>query len=213
MEVLLEEKYVLEYIRYTLTSMMISTSSIFNARYHHNTEYILTKSIIKYGILSLEELNKLGLRSDPANMLELMDDIESHINGKNGVSLSVVGLTDLYRDEEEYNPYNSNFVDILVSSDVRAVRNSVHYGNEFVSREVITPDKIKSIDIRLLNFINSKKYENIEEVVNRYNSLKSIALTIINENLNIPVREMSDNTGNIFDVDRLATIHKVKLKS
>ena len=112
-EVLLEEKYVLEYIRYTLNDIMIGTSNVTDAKYHHNTQYLLTKSIIRYGILSLEELNKLGIRNYTNDTLKVLDDIESHINGKTGISLSIVGLTDLYHDEEEYDPYDSLLVEVF----------------------------------------------------------------------------------------------------
>lgn len=212
-EVLLEEKYVLEYIRYTLNDIMIGTSDVTDAKYHHNTQYLLTKSIIKHGILSLEELNKLGIRNYTNDTLKVMDDIESHINGKTGISLSIVGLTDLYRDEEEYDPYDSSLVDLLVSSDIKAARNSCHYGNEFVSKKIITPNNIKSVDIRLLQYIESDRYQSIDDIISKYNSLRKIALSIIKRNLDIKFREMSDGNGDIFDIDRLSNIPKIKIKN
>ncbi len=212
-EVLLEEKYVLEYIRYTLNDIMIGTSDVTDAKYHHNTQYLLTKSIIKHGILSLEELNKLGIRNYTNDTLKVMDDIESHINGKTGISLSIVGLTDLYRDEEEYDPYDSSLVDLLVSSDIKAARNSCHYGNEFVSKKIITPNNIKSVDIRLLQYIESDRYKSIDDIISKYNSLRKIALSIIKRNLDIKFREMSDGNGDIFDIDRLSNIPKIKIKN
>ena len=212
-EVLLEEKYVLEYIRYTLNDIMIGTSDVTDAKYHHNTQYLLTKSIIKHGILSLEELNKLGIRNYTNDTLKVMDDIESHINGKTGISLSIVGLTDLYRDEEEYDPYDSSLVDLLVSSDIKAARNSCHYGNEFISKRIITPNNIKSVDIRLLQYIESDRYQSIDDIISEYNSLRKIALSIIKRNLDIKFREMSDGNGDIFDIDRLSNIPKIKIKN
>ena len=212
-EVLLEEKYVLEYIRYTLNDIMIGTSDVTDAKYHHNTQYLLTKSIIKHGILSLEELNKLGIRNYTNDTLKVMDDIESHINGKTGISLSIVGLTDLYRDEEEYDPFDSSLVDLLVSSDINAARNSCHYGNEFISKRIITPNNIKSVDIRLLQYIESDRYQSIDDIISKYNSLRKIALSIIKRNLDIKFREMSDGKGDIFDIDRLSNIPKIKIKN
>ena len=145
--------------------------------------------------------------------VQVMDDIESHINGKTGISLSIVGLTDLYRDEEEYDPYDSSLVDLLVSSDIKAARNSCHYGNEFVSKKIITPNNIKSVDIRLLQYIESDRYKSIDDIISKYNSLRKIALSIIKRNLDIKFREMSDGNGDIFDIDRLSNIPKIKIKN
>lgn len=48
-----------------------------------------------------------------------MSDTESHVNGKNSVSLSVIGLKDLYPNEVEYNPFSPNLVDFLITSDIK----------------------------------------------------------------------------------------------
>ncbi|MBR3140629.1 MAG: hypothetical protein IKF11_07180, partial [Methanobrevibacter sp.] len=91
-----------------------------NAKYHHTTKYKDASSVCKYGILTLEDLNKRGIRNDSPEFIRRMDDIDSHINGADGISLAVVGLKDLTRDEFEYNPFEPTRVDFLVSSDVRA---------------------------------------------------------------------------------------------
>ena len=158
-EKLIKEKYALEYIRDILSTYSYALKSVDDAKYHHNAPYNDAPLIIKYGVLSMENINKFGIRSYSEDDLILMDDRESHVNGRNGVSLSIVGLTDLYKGEEEYNPFMDGVVDFLIDNNIKAFRNSIHYGNEFVSENKITSDKIKSADIRLFKYIEglSKK--------------------------------------------------------
>ncbi len=161
-EKIIREKYALEYIKDILSTYSYALKNVDDAKYHHNAPYKDARFIIKYGILSMEEINKLGIKSYSEEDLNLMDDIESHVNGKDGVSLSIVGLTDLYKDEEEYNPFMPNVVDFLIDNNIKAFRNTIHYGNEFVSESKITSDKIKSADIRLVKYIDSlPKKDNI----------------------------------------------------
>lgn len=145
-EKLLEIKYILEDC---LTKKDILDESL----YHHNVSYSDTPSVIKNGVLSLREQNKRGITNYSEEKIKVLDDTESHINGIDGISLSVVGLNDLMKDEEEYNPFNSRCVDIVISKDIKAYRNSSHYGNEYIADRIILPDKFKAIDIRLLLYI------------------------------------------------------------
>ncbi len=215
--IVLQKKYVLEYICDLLSDFKASKKYVKNAKYHHNTSYNVASSIIKHGILSLDELNKLKIKNYSEFFLKLMDDTSSHVNGRNGVSLSVFGLTDLYQNEDEYNPFNSYLVDFSVTSDIKAFRNSTNYGNEYVSLETITPDKIKAVDIRLISLIESLKLkilsdENYEEIVRDYNSLMKIAEELKQSNLDIPFREMSYSDSSAFDIDKVAKSPIIILK-
>lgn len=213
-EIQLEEKYIKEYINDTINSSITGKIVVNDALYHHNTSYILAPSIIKNGILSIEDINKLGIRKYSKELLNIMADIDSHVNGKKYVSLSVVGLKDLYPDEEEYDPYKSNAVDFLISSNIKTYRMTIHYGNEYIS-ESILPDKIKSLDIRLLKYLDLVKkdgFYSIESLMEKYNSLKEIALLIKETNLNIPIREMSNHDNLLLDTDKLANAPKLLLK-
>ena len=168
-EKIIKEKYALEYIRDILSTYSYALKNIDNAKYHHNAPYKDAPLIIKYGVLSMENINKFGIRSYSEDDLILMDDRESHVNGRNGVSLSIVGLTDLYRGEEEYDPFTTEMIDFLIDNSIRAFRSTIHYGNEFVSEGKITSDKIKSADIRLIKYIqdllkNEEGYERRREV-------------------------------------------------
>ena len=208
-EKIIREKYALEYIKDILSTYSYALKNVDDAKYHHNAPYKDARFIIKYGILSMEEINKLGIKSYSEEDLNLMDDIESHVNGKDGVSLSIVGLTDLYKDEEEYNPFMPNVVDFLID------RNTIHYGNEFVSESKITSDKIKSADIRLVKYIDSlPKKDNIDiiDVVNKYNNLILMSKEIVSSNKDIQIREMSDGCNKTIDTLKISEGPRLILK-
>ena len=214
-ERIIREKYVLEYIKDILSTYSYALKNVDDAKYHHNAPYKDASFIIKYGVLSMEEINKLGIRSYSEKELNLMDDIESHVNGKNGVSLSVVGLTDLYKNEEEYNPFMPNVVDFLIDNNIRAFRNTIHYGNEFVSESKITSDKIKSADIRLIKYIDSlpkKDSIDIIDVVNKYNNLILMSKEIVSNNKDIQIREMSDSFIKTIDTLKISEEPRLILK-
>lgn len=214
-EKIIREKYVLEYIKDILSTYSYALKNVDDAKYHHNASYKDARFIIKYGILSMEEINKLGIKSYSEEDLNLMDDIESHVNGKDGVSLSIVGLTDLYKDEEEYNPFMPNVVDFLIDNNIKAFRNTIHYGNEFVSEGKITSDKIKSADIRLIKYIDSlPKKDNIDiiDVVNKYNNLILMSKEIVSSNKDIQIREMSDGCNKTIDTLKISEEPRLILK-
>ncbi len=214
--ILLEEENALEYIYDSICKVKNDGEEVKNAKYHHNTAYKDAVSICKYGILTLIDLNFKGIRKDSKEFLKIMSDIDSHVNGNNCVSLSVVGLTDIYPNEDEYNPFSPNLVDFLVSSDVQASRSSTHYGNEFLSFGSIMRDKIKSVDIRILNLLcQDKSYMNdssTQAIIKKYNHLREIALELKRQQLGLPLREMSES--NIFEIniEKLADQPKLLLK-
>lgn len=213
-EVIIKEKYILEYIRNMLYACSYAIKNIDdNAyQYHHNTAYEYAPSIIKYGILSIEELNSLGIRSYSKEYLKFIDDIESHVNGKDGISLSVTGLTDLYKDEDEFDPCQSNIVDFLVDENIKTVRNTTHYGNEFISENKISSDKIVSADIRIINYINNlseKDGKAIFSVINKYNQIIMMSKEILRHNRNMQMREMSEGVNRKIDVEKMSEMPRL----
>lgn len=213
-EVIIKEKYILEYIRNMLYACSYAIKNIDdNAyQYHHNTAYEYAPSIIKYGILSIEELNSLGIRSYSKDYLKFIDDIESHVNGKDGISLSVTGLTDLYKDEDEYDPCQSNIVDFLVDENIKTVRNTTHYGNEFISENKISSDKIVSADIRIINYINNlseKDGKAIFSVINKYNQIIMMSKEILRHNRDMQMREMSEGVNRKIDVEKMSEMPRL----
>lgn len=216
--ILLEEKYALEYIKDMISSTKTRPVSVTNAKYHHNTEYRDASSICHHGILTLADLKKIGIKDYDDDLVSRMDDTESHINGTDAISLAVMDLQDLYKDEEEYNPYAPSKVDFLVSSEVQTRRVSIHYGNEFLCQSSISNDKLRSVDIRLLKLIEmiEKGYLSgnftVRNAIEKYNYLKEIALTMKQVQLDIPIREMSNSDNFVLDVDKLSSNPKLVLK-
>lgn len=214
--IVLPREDVLGYVSDIISDIKYSGSEISNAKYHHNTDYKNASSICKHGILTLEDLNSYGIRNDSEEFLKIMGDTESHVNGNNSVSLSITGLDDLYRDEEEYNPFAPHLVDFLVCSSLKTSRSSVHYGNEFLSFQSINKEKLKSVDVRLLRFIKlNELYADcsaILSVVEKYNYLRGVAFEMKKQSLDIPLREMSEDSVFELDIDRLAYHPKLHLK-
>ena len=214
-KILLEEKYILEYIKDSINEIKEKTFVIENAKYHHNTSYDNAPSICKHGILTMLDLQKYGLVDYTDEQLKKFSDIESHVNGIDSISLAVVGLDDIYYNEDVYDPFDPKCIDFLVCSSIKAGRSSIHYGNEFLSNQSISIDKLKSIDIRLLKYIQileAKNNYSIKDVIKKYNYLKEIAIAIKQMNLDIPIREMSVENSISLDIDKLSDIPKLVLK-
>lgn len=211
--ILLEEKNIPEYIYDSICSVKQCGNEVIDAKYHHNTAYKDAVSICKYGILTLADMNAQGIRNDSPEFLKIMGDTDSHVNGNNCVSLAIVGLNDIYPNEEEYNPFSPNLVDFLVSSNVKASRSSIHYGNEFLSCGSIMRDSLKSIDIRLLKLLcQEKSYmsdSSIQTIIQKYNYLRAIALEVKKQQLDLPLREMSEY--NIFELNKEKLVAQPKL--
>lgn len=200
---------IIEFIDKNIESA-IGCECIINDKYHHNCGYKNSSSIIKHGILSINDLNKLGITEYSDEILKVLDDRESHINGIQGVSLSVVGLNDLYKDEVEYDPFNPKCVDFIVDSNVKAGRVSENYGNEFVCSSSITRDKIRAVDVRLRKFLKLiKDKDDIESAIKYYKYLQLLALTIKEEGVNIPLREMSYG-DRCLDIEKVIKLPKIK---
>ena len=213
--ILIPKEDVCDYIKDSLMDSFERIQKVKNAKYHHNTSYNYMPSIIKNGILPIKNLNDLNIRNFNPDALRILDDITSHPNGISGISLSVVGLEDIYPGEYEYNPMNMRSVDILITNDIKTSRNSMNYGNEFICYSPIEPSKFKSIDVRILKFLNycqsHFKESNIEELVYMYNSLQVIAESLNDMNLSIPLREMSRGGNRCLDVDKISKSKRIVL--
>lgn len=215
--ILLEESYIFEYIKDILHDAKIKMEEVSHAKYHHVTKYRDASSICKYGIKTIDDLKMLGIKNLSFELLESMKDTKSHANGTDSVSLAVVGLTDLYSGEEEYNPFDPNKVDFLISSDLKVRRYNANYGNEFLTFGSIDITKLRAIDIRLLELI--KMYENgllrnrdISKIIEKFNYISDIARAINENQLDILFREMSDSENFILEPKKLEAMPKLVLK-
>lgn len=206
-KICIEEQYIADYIVEQIEGLKRHPISVESSLYHHNTQYSKLLSALKYGLLSQRELMRLGIVSYSEEVLKLVGDITSHVNGHDGISLSKVGLTDLYRDEIEYDPFNPNCADILISDNIMAFKNGQNYGNEFICESIISPKDFRTIDIRLLKYIRNlvtKRDFDLSKAVEKYNSLIQVALYLQGINDSIPLREMSDESNTSLDVEQLS---------
>lgn len=216
--IILEEKYILEYIKSIINDLKDTPYYIKDDTYHHNTNYESASSIIKHGILTMNDLHKLNIINFTEESLIRTSDTTSHINGNDKISLSMANLTDLYPDELEFISASPISVDFLVSRTVHAYRNAAHYGNEFLATRSIPNDKLLSVDTRLLNLISILETNQtvficpIENLINDFNCLKDIALSLKQSKLNIPLREMSDNKQYTMNLDKLSKNPRLVLK-
>lgn len=212
-KIYVQKENVLNYILELLNIYKGETIKLENARYHHNTDYKDGKNVVENGILTLQSLSDKGLMELSKEQLKIMDDTSSHINGINGVSLAVVGLKDLYRDEFEYDPFDDSKLDIIVDTSLHARRTSTNYGNEYIADGNIDVSYIRAIDIRLEECINkvlnTENEKTIIEVVERFNYLIEIASSLINSN--ILLREASFEQYKVLDKENIAKLNKITI--
>lgn len=217
-KVYLDEKDALDYVKESIEEAKIKLVDIKNARYHHNSDYQNAPSIVKHGLLPIESLHGLGVKTCSDKFLKCCDDTTSHINGCDGISLAVVGMTDLYKDEDEFDPLVPHNIDFIISSDVYAYRNTTNYGNEFICPNSITNDLIRAVDIRLLTLINEAldnkltgNTEQVKLILEKYNALKKVCEQMKKSNLDAYLREMSLKQTTL-DYEKVASNPILKLK-
>ena len=213
----LEEKYAFEYIIDTLNSSRIKSVEPEDARYHHNTSYEKTPSIITNGILSEERLAKLQKREISESKIRISED-PCYACGIKSVSLSAK-VDDLRRDEWEYKSDSPYETDILIARNIKAGRHTINYGNEFLVMGGVENTSFRGIDIRILKQIekiNDELYnfrtrdKAISDLIRDYNQLKLIAKALIDAKLDIPLREMS-NENMTLDINKIAKGPELKL--
>ncbi len=210
---------VVNYVKNTLNNSKTNFDEVTDAKYHHNTKYCDASSVIRLGILTMSELNKLKLRHDSPESLKVMNDTLSQVNGLDGVSLAVTGLDDLYPDEDEFDPFLSDAVDFRIADTLspRPGRDSTKYGNEFVYRGIIKPEEFRAIDIRILEYIEQLENNvsnmgsrSIEELKNNYNNLLDMLKVLKDANLDVPVRETFG--GFSIDKEKMSECPRIVIK-
>lgn len=216
-KVVLKGEHVLDYVEEKIMDCLTDEIIIEDAKFHHNTKYKDITSVIENGILAPIELNKLGVKGFEDDVISTMEDIESHANGSESISVAAVGLSDISDDEFEYDPFSEKVVDILITSDLKARRYTTNYGNEFLVDNSIDIDKFRAIDIRLLSLVqtvreNSEKSELLNEIIECYNKVRELAYIIKHKNVDVPIREMSLDEALEIDIDKISSMPKVKIK-
>lgn len=207
-----ESKYILEYIKDVIEISLSDPIKVTDAIYHHNEDYEKGVSIIKHGIKTLKALSELKLISyDEEALINLSKS--SNYREMEYVFLSKVGLKDLYRDEEEYDTFNIEKLDFLISSEIHAFRASINYGNEFLHHGDILPKYIKSVDIRILEYLSlfdeSTDPIVISSLISKFNSLIDLAVSL--REYDIFLREASFNEFNELNIKTLSNQPKINL--
>lgn len=212
-DILIEKNNVSEYIINSLLKNIESNNVMNYDKFHHNSSYSDALSILKNGIISIKKQKELKIRDISENQLKHLDDITSHINGIDGISLAVMGLTDLYSNEEEYIPYNPNLIDCIISEDIKAARHTEHYGNEYVTYSDVEISKIKAIDTRLITLIEITKNKDekfYKDLILKYNILLEMAKYIKINKIVIKLREMSNDC--VLDINKLSNMPILKIE-
>lgn len=211
----LRETELKDYILENLNDCRIKEGLVNNAKYHHTIGYNNVPKALKYGLLSHEERAKLNNRQLTREELNRYLD-DGCVNGSDCVSISTpdIDLSQLYRDEFVYDFSVPYAVDIVISSDIIARRNTINYANEYLVNNKISPNDFRAVDIRILNYLKealNSELTPIEKVIENYNALSAIAQALITEKFNIPFREMSDENITL-DPSKVIKLNQIALK-
>jgi hypothetical protein len=217
--ILLNEREVYDYLEELLESLKQQRLNCDYDVYHHNTGYEYMTSIITHGIQPLIGLNEFGIKHYTPEQLVIFNDVTSHINGSDGISLSKVDSEGAYPDEDIYNPYDSEFVDIIING-IKSYRITTHYFNEFIHEGAIMPDKFLAFDIRILRLIenakNKEDFKKINTILRYVESLREMVMSMQKNGLYIPIREMScedsHESGPSLNQDKIMEMPKVIIK-
>lgn len=219
-EIIINESEVEKFVKDIINSAKTQPVNVENALYHHNTKYEYAPFNIRHGLMSVMMLQKYGRVNYTEEQLAAFENDCYNVNGIYCISLSKVGLSDQYSDnDEEYNPLKGNMPDILISGDIFARRRHKNYFNEYLADDIIFPEKFKAIDVRVIKVSenNEKVYRwpsreaRILDLKKMYNGLSEIAIAIKEMNLDIPLREMSYEDNMALDIDKVASFPKISL--
>lgn len=178
--------------------------------YHHNISYDNAASALKHGILSLQEEYRLRGREMTLEEKIKFSREGGHINGIDEISLASMNIDfdNLYSGERIYDPASPYYVDILIADIIKTYRITEHYANEFLARDKIPTDFFLAIDVRILKYL--EECDAGKKAVSHYNYLLDIISIMIEQKLDIPVREMSENPMTLSKV-KMLTLPKIKL--
>lgn len=216
---IIKEHELETFISEALNSAKTSPVIVENADYHHNTSYENAPFNIRYGLMSTTELMKYGRVSKTTEQLSALENDAASVNGIYEISLSKVGLTDQYREDDwEWDPRKGGSPDFLIDSDIKTRRDDTNYFNEFLAKEIILPEKFKAIDVRILSVINgtdssslcSNREKKLASLIVMYNQLSEMAIAMREKGLDIPLREMSNEDNLALNIDKVADFPKIR---
>lgn len=208
---IIKKDLVIDEIEKNILSCKSLNIDDFEADYHHNTKYKVGIDIVKNGILSIEQQRKLNNKKLTLEERRKLND-DFHVNGYENISICKTNIdySTIREDEFIYDFNLSESLDILISNNIFARRNSINYANEYLVYKRISPKKIKSIDIRLLNLM--KKKVDVNSLISDYNYLRMIAIIILKYKRDILIREASSSIINL-DIKSLSLLPKLVLEN
>ena len=207
-------------IKENIYSCKGETRLVTDTKFHHETNIKNVPDVLKNGLLSKRESVKLEGRELTDKEKFIYSD-DYHVNGLDYISLSTVedDFSKMYEWENLYDPFNTIDADIVISKDVKACRNTTNYYNEFLVNRKISTELFRSIDLRILKILDfnfgdedKNKIENkIKLMIEYYNYLKYIALALKDNNLDVPLREVSEELITL-DIDKIIQLPQLRLK-
>lgn len=171
-------------------------------KFHHNLKMKSIPSVLKYGLLSREKKARI-IENRELTEEEIYRFSDDHFAcGKDHISLASTeeDLSEMFDYECFYNTYNKNLSSIIVSKNIKSTRNAINNYNEFLVENIIPVEFFNSIEIRLLKLFDKKHNiigintdeERVKYILKSYEILREIAVTLKENNLDIPLRESSN---------------------
>lgn len=204
---------IFEFVKDNLYSCRTAFTTVNDAKFHHNIGYKHVPSAVKHGILSYYHQKKIieNRELTPEELYRCGDDY--HVNGTSFISLSTfdIDMDDVYENEWLYDYRKSSGADILVSSDVKARRDATNYANEFLVAGIIPTKHFRAVDLRLLGTKSIDEENRIKRIINNYNCLRSIAVSLLENKIDIPLRERSIEDFDL-DIEKVKKLPELRVK-
>lgn len=224
-------------IKKNINGCIIGKGEEFNNRYNCNVAIEDVSSVLRYGLLSTKKKVMLceGRKLTDEEYIYYTSD--SHVNGVDYISVSRMDLdfSKMYRNEDWYDASAGVMANLVISNEVKACLVTHHFYNEFLVFDQVEPRYFEAVDVRLLRVFEScmaisEKFM-MENLLKQYNCLRDIAVTMIDEGLDIPLREASawssreiregqymvdiieDKSGIVtLDTNKVANLPKIMIK-
>ena len=100
-EIIINESEVEKFVKDIINSAKTQPVNVENALYHHNTKYEYAPFNIRHGLMSVMMLQKYGRVNYTEEQLAAFENDCYNVNGIYCISLSKVGLSDQYSDNDE----------------------------------------------------------------------------------------------------------------
>lgn len=211
---------IFDSIRSEFSQSIGSEYEIEDKRFHHCTSYANVVDIIETGILS-RQMKEIIIGKKISEKEYLAYNDENYANHLDYISLSSLYGDKVRKNRFMYDSSSELFVDIIVNSQVKKIRNSRNYDNEYLVRDFIGVKDFNSIDIRFLSLLNSlelkfrktRDIKYLEQALENFDHIIELSKKIIDENISIPFREMSSIPNLLKPEIILEQQHKVKKAS